>query len=267
NYKQGTTMFDAHIIEQIAAMRRHWEENELAAFNRKQGDKPPEHRTASGFPLQCTYTPEDIAGMRFEDIGFPGQFPFLRGPYPNMYRGRTWTMRQIAGYGTASDTNERFRYLLAQGQTGLSVDFDMPTLMGYDSDDPFSEGEVGREGVAIDTLDDLEALFEGIDLESISVSMTINPTAWILVAMYAALAESRGNDLKKISGTAQTDILKEFVAQKEWIFPIRASMRIVRDVIVFCSQHMPRYNPINISGYHISEAGATAVQEAAFAIA
>jgi methylmalonyl-CoA mutase cobalamin-binding domain/chain len=260
-------MFDAHIIEQIAAMRRHWEENELAAFNRKQGDKPPEYRTASGFPLKCTYTAEDIAGMRFDDIGFPGQFPFLRGPYPNMYRGRTWTMRQIAGYGTASDTNERFRYLLAQGQTGLSVDFDMPTLMGYDSDDPASEGEVGREGVAIDTLDDLEALFEGIDLENISVSMTINPTAWILVAMYAALAESRGNDLKKISGTAQTDILKEFVAQKEWIFPIQPSMRIVRDIIVFCSRHMPRYNPINISGYHISEAGATAVQEAGFTIA
>src|SRR5438552_2330112 len=227
---------------------------------------PPYH-TASGLPLKGVYTAEDAAGISSEDIGLPGQYPFVRGPYPTMYRGRTWTMRQIAGYGTASDTNDRFRYLLAQGQTGLSVDFDMPTLMGYDSDDPFSEGEVGREGVAIDTLDDLEALFEGIDLESISVSMTINPTAWLLVAMYAALAESRGNDLKKISGTAQTDILKEFVAQKEWIFPIRASMRIVRDVIVFCSQHMPRYNPINISGYHISEAGATAVQELAFTLA
>ena len=223
--------------------------------------------TASGLPLKGVYTADDVAGISFEEIGLPGEYPFVRGPYHTMYRGRTWTMRQIAGYGTPSDTNERFRYLLAQGQTGLSVDFDMPTLMGYDSDDPFSEGEVGREGVAIDTLDDLEALFEGIDLESISVSMTINPTAWILVAMYAALAESRGNDLKKISGTAQTDILKEFVAQKEWIFPIRASMRIVRDVIVFCSEHMPRYNPINISGYHISEAGATAVQEAAFTIA
>ncbi len=225
------------------------------------------YHTASGLPLKGVYTPEDVAGISFEEIGLPGQYPFVRGPYPTMYRGRTWTMRQIAGYGTASDTNQRFRYLLTQGQTGLSVDFDMPTLMGYDSDDPFSEGEVGREGVAIDTLDDMEALFEGIDLENISVSMTINPTAWILVAMYAALAESRGNDLKKISGTAQTDILKEFIAQKEWIFPIRPSMRIVRDVIGFCAQHMPRYNPINISGYHISEAGATAVQEAAFTIA
>ena len=176
-------------------------------------------------------------------------------------------MRQIAGYGTGSDTNERFRYLLSQGQTGLSVDFDMPTLMGYDSDDPRSEGEVGREGVAIDTLDDMEALFQDIDLEKISVSMTINPTAWILLAMYVALAESRGNDLNKLSGTVQADILKEYIAQKEWIFPIRPSMRIVRDVIVFCAEHMSRYNPINISGYHISEAGATAVQELAFTIA
>ena len=260
-------MFDARAIEQIAAMRRDWEENELAAFNNRQPNTISEYRTASGLSLKRVYTPEDVASIPYEELGFPGQYPFVRGPYPTMYRGRTWTMRQIAGYGIASDTNQRFRYLLAQGQTGLSVDFDMPTLMGYDSDDPFSEGEVGREGVAIDTLDDLEALFEGIDLENISVSMTINPTAWILVAMYAALAESRGNDLKKISGTAQTDILKEFIAQKEWIFPIRASMRIVRDIIVFCSEHMPRYNPINISGYHISEAGATAVQEAAFAIA
>src|SRR3989442_1227009 len=222
------------------------------------------YHTASGLPLKGLYIPEDRTAIPFEDIGFPGQYPFVRGPYATMYRGRTWTMRQIAGYGTASDTNQRFRYLLAQGQTGLSVDFDMPTLMGYDSDDPFSEGEVGREGVAIDTLDDLEALFKDIDLENISVSMTINPTAWILVAMFAALAESRGNDLKKISGTAQTDILKEFIAQKEWIFPIRSSMRIVRDIIVFCSKHMPRYNPINISGYHISEAGANAVHEAFF---
>jgi len=260
-------MFDAQAIEQIAAMRRDWEENELAAFNNRQPSTMSEYRTASGLPVQRVYTPEDVASIPYEDLGFPGQYPFVRGPYPTMYRGRTWTMRQIAGYGTASDTNQRFRYLLAHGQTGLSVDFDMPTLMGYDSDDPFSEGEVGREGVAIDTLDDLEALFQSIDLENISVSMTINPTAWILVAMYAALAESRGNDLKKISGTAQTDILKEFVAQKEWIFPVRASMRIVRDIIVFCSEHLPRYNPINISGYHISEAGATAVQEAAFTIA
>ena len=260
-------MFDPDMIGQAAAMLRDWEANELQRFLDRQPESRSEYRTASGLPIKRVYTPEDVSDTPFEEIGLPGRFPFSRGPYPTMYRGRTWTMRQIAGYGTGSDTNERFRYLLSQGQTGLSVDFDMPTLMGYDSDDPRSEGEVGREGVAIDTLDDMEALFQDIDLEKISVSMTINPTAWILLAMYVALAESRGNDLNKLSGTVQADILKEYIAQKEWIFPIRPSMRIVRDVIVFCAEHMSRYNPINISGYHISEAGATAVQELAFTIA
>jgi methylmalonyl-CoA mutase N-terminal domain/subunit len=184
-----------------------------------------------------------------------------------MYRGRFWTMRQIAGFGTGEDTNKRFRYLIEQGQTGLSVDFDMPTLMGYDSDDPRSIGEVGREGVAVDTVDDVAALFDDIDLETISVSMTINPTAWILLAMYIAVAEQRGYDLHKLSGTVQADILKEYIAQKEWIFPIRPSMRIMRDMIVHAAEHMARYNPINISGYHISEAGATSVQEVAFTMA
>jgi len=260
-------MFDPEVIRHISERRRAWEANELREFTERQPEGRPEYQTASGLPLKRVYTPEDIADTPFEEIGFPGQFPFLRGPYPTMYRGRTWTMRQIAGYGTGADTNQRFRYLLSLGQTGLSIDFDMPTLMGYDSDDARSEGEVGREGVAIDTLDDMEALFDGIDLEKISVSMTINPTAWILLAMYVVLAEARGNDLKRLSGTVQTDILKEYIAQKEWIFPIRPSMRLVRDVITFCADHMPRYNPINISGYHISEAGATAVQEVAFTIA
>ena len=181
-----------------------------------------------------------------------------------MYRGRLWTMRQIAGFGTAEDTNGRFKYLIAQGQTGLSTDFDMPTLMGYDSDHPLSEGEVGREGVAIDTLADIEHLFDGIDLERISVSMTINPTAWILLAMYVALAQKRGCDLDRLSGTIQADILKEYQAQKEWIFPIAPSVRIVRDCITYCARNMKRYNPINISGYHISEAGSSPLDEAAF---
>jgi methylmalonyl-CoA mutase N-terminal domain/subunit len=176
-------------------------------------------------------------------------------------------MRQIAGFGTGEDTNRRFKYLIAQGQTGLSVDFDMPTLMGYDSDDPRSVGEVGREGVAIDTIDDMEALFDGVDLEQISVSMTINPTAWILLAMYVAVAEARGCDLARLSGTVQADILKEYIAQKEWIFPIRDSLRVVRDLIVYCTQRCPRYNPINFSGYHINEAGANSVQEVAFTMA
>ncbi|HEX4834872.1 MAG TPA: methylmalonyl-CoA mutase family protein, partial [bacterium] len=210
---------------------------------------------------------EDLAGTPVDEIGLPGRYPFTRGPYPTMYRGRLWTMRQIAGFGTGPDTNRRFHYLLTQGQTGLSVDFDMPTLMGYDSDDPRSRGEVGREGVAVDTIDDMEDLFDGIDLGRISVSMTINAPAWILLAMYVAVAETRGCPPETLSGTAQTDILKEYIAQKEWIFPIRPSMRIVRDMIVFCAGHLPRYNPINISGYHISEAGATAIQELAFTMA
>src|SRR6266403_1962595 len=222
-------MFDPDAIERMRAMQRDWEANELREFLERQ--------------------------------------PESRPPYPTMYRGRLWTMRQIAGYGTGSDTNRRFHYLIEQGQTGLSVDFDMPTLMGYDSDDPRSLGEVGREGVAVDTLDDVEALFEGVDLETISVSMTINPTAWILLAMYVALAEARGYDLNRLSGTVQADILKEYIAQKEWIFPIRPSLRIMRDMIVFCAERLARYNPINISGYHISEAGANSIQEVAFTMA
>jgi 2-hydroxyisobutanoyl-CoA mutase large subunit len=260
-------MFDPDAMERIRTTRRDWQANELREFLARQPESRSEYRTGSGLPVERVYTPADIADTRFEEIGLPGSYPFTRGPYPTMYRGRLWTMRQIAGYGTGSDTNTRFRYLIGQGQTGLSVDFDMPTLMGYDSDDPKALGEVGREGVAVDTLDDVEALFEGIDLERISVSMTINPTAWILLAMYVALAEARGLDPNRLSGTCQTDILKEYVAQKEWIFPIRPSLRLVRDMIVYCAEHMARYNPINISGYHISEAGATSVQEVAFTMA
>ena len=260
-------MFDPEVIKQVGKMRRDWEEQELREFLERQPETRADYRTGSGMPVQRVYTPEDIAATPFDDIGFPGRYPFTRGPYPTMYRGRLWTMRQIAGYGTGEDTNRRFKYLIAHGQTGLSVDFDMPTLMGYDSDDPRSLGEVGREGVAIDTIEDMDALFDGIDLEKISVSMTINPTAWILFAMYLAVAEARGCDVAKLSGTVQADILKEYVAQNEWIFPIRPSMRILRDVIVYCTERLPRYNPINISGYHISEAGATSVQELAFTMA
>ncbi len=260
-------MYDAEAIRRITAMRKDWEANELRAFRARQPEARERYTTGSGLPVHRVYTPEDVADTPFEEIGLPGRYPFTRGPYPTMYRGRLWTMRQIAGYGTGEDTNRRFRYLIDQGQTGLSVDFDMPTLMGYDSDDPRSLGEVGREGVAVDTIEDVEALFAGIDLERISVSMTINPTAWILLAMYVAVAEARGLDLNRLSGTVQADILKEYVAQKEWIFPIRPSMRLVRDLIVFCAGRMARYNPINISGYHMSEAGATPVQEVAFTMA
>jgi methylmalonyl-CoA mutase cobalamin-binding domain/chain len=260
-------MFDREEIARAAALRAAWEAGELRAFLERRPESRPEYRTLSGLPLKRVYTAEDIKDLRQEDLGLPGQYPYTRGPYPTMYRGRLWTMRQIAGFGTGEDTNGRFRYLIEQGQTGLSVDFDMPTLMGYDSDDPRSLGEVGREGVAVDTLDDVEDLFRGVDLESISVSMTINPTAWILLAMYVALARSRGCDLNRLSGTVQADILKEYIAQKEWIFPIRPSMRIMRDMIVWSARNLARYNPINISGYHISEAGATSVQEVAFTMA
>src|SRR5262245_25918507 len=251
--------------ESAQRAREEWERDELRRFLQRQPESKQRYETASGLPVERVYTLEHAPP--FEEIGLPGRYPFTRGPYPTMYRGRSWTMRQIAGFGTGEDTNRRLRYLIEQGQTGLSVDFDMPTLMGLDSDDPRSEGEVGREGVAICTLDDMQALFEGIDLTRISVSMTINPTAWILLAMYVALAQSRGNDLNRLSGTVQADILKEYMAQKEWIFPIRPSMRLMRDMIVYCADHMARYNPINISGYHISEAGATSVQEVAFTMA
>jgi len=241
-----------------------WERDEVARFIARAPERAAQFTTLGGFAVKRTYTALDVADTPPADIGLPGQFPYTRGPYPTMYRGRTWTMRQIAGFGTAGDTNGRFKYLIANGQTGLSTDFDMPTLMGYDSDHPMSEGEVGREGVAIDTLADIERLFDGIDLTQISVSMTINPSAWILLAMYVALAQRRGYDLNRLSGTIQADILKEYQAQKEWIYPIAPSVRIVRDCITWCAQHMKRYNPINISGYHVSEAGSSPLDEVAF---
>ncbi|RTL50669.1 MAG: methylmalonyl-CoA mutase [Bradyrhizobiaceae bacterium] len=254
-------------IDQIRSEEKDWEANEVAQFLRKQAERKSEFFTLGDIPVKRTYTAADLAETPIEDIGLPGRYPFTRGPYPTMYRSRTWTMRQIAGFGTGEDTNKRFKYLIAQGQTGISTDFDMPTLMGYDSDHPMSEGEVGREGVAIDTLADMEALFDGIDLEKISVSMTINPSAWILLAMYIVLAEKRGYDLNKLSGTIQADILKEYMAQKEYVFPIEPSVRIVRDCITYSAKHMKRYNPINISGYHISEAGSSPLHEAAFTLA
>jgi methylmalonyl-CoA mutase N-terminal domain/subunit len=261
---RGGAALDANASAALAAEVDAWEKNEVAAFVARAPERAVEFATVGGFPVKRTYTALDVADTPLEDIGLPGRYPFTRGPYPTMYRGRFWTMRQIAGFGTAEDTNQRFKYLIAQGQTGLSTDFDMPTLMGYDSDHPMSEGEVGREGVAIDTLADMEHLFDGIDLETISVSMTINPSAWILLAMYVALAQKRGYDLHKLSGTVQADILKEYQAQKEWAFPVAPSVRIVRDCITYCARNMKRYNPINISGYHISEAGGSPLDEVAF---
>lgn len=253
--------------QDIASGVEEWEQNEVADFLARAPERKEQFFTLGDFPVKRVYTAADIADTPAEDIGLPGRYPFTRGPYPTMYRGRNWTMRQIAGFGTGEDTNRRFKFLIEQGQTGISTDFDMPTLMGYDSDHPMSDGEVGREGVAIDTLADMEALLDGIDLETISVSLTINPTAWILLAMYVALAEKRGCDPDKLSGTVQADILKEYMAQKEYIFPIAPSVRIVRDIISYSTRTMKRYNPINISGYHISEAGSSPVHEAAFTLA
>src|SRR6478672_9293996 len=258
---------DPRARDALTAKVEAWEQTEVASFVSRAPERAAEFATIGGFPVKRTYTALDIADTPLDDIGLPGQYPFTRGPYPTMYRGRLWTMRQIAGFGTAEDTHQRFKYLIAQGQTGLSTDFDMPTLMGYDSDHPMSEGEVGREGVAVDTLADVEALYDGIDLENISVSMTINPSAWILLAMYVATAKKRGLDLNRLSGTIQADILKEYMAQKEYCFPIGPSVRICRDCITYCAENMRRYNPINISGYHISEAGASPLQEAAFTLA
>ena len=255
-------------IETERQKLRQWEENEVARFVRRQPERRDRFRTHGGLPVNRIYTEADIGDHEAGELGLPGQYPFTRGPYPTMYRGRYWTMRQIAGFGTGEDTNQRFKYLIAKGQTGLSTDFDMPTLMGYDSDHPMSEGEVGREGVAVDTIADMEALFEGIDLENISVSMTINPTAWILLAMYVVVAERRGHDLNKLSGTIQADILKEYMAQKEYIYPdcaVGAASCATASPIA--PSNMKRYNPINISGYHISEAGASPLHEAAFTLA
>ena len=252
----------------LADAKADWSARELSPALTRLPERREKFETLSGVPLERVYGPEDIAGLDYlGEIGFPGQYPYTRGPYPTMYRARPWTMRQIAGFGTAADTNARLKYLIAQGQTGISIDFDMPTLMGYDSDDPRARGEVGREGVAVDTLDDLDDILRGVDIGAISVSMTINPTAWILFAMYVALADRRGVPWAHLSGTVQADILKEYIAQKEWIYPIPAGMRIVRDLIIYSTRHLPRYNPINISGYHIREAGATAVQEVAFTLA
>ncbi len=222
--------------------------------------------TLSGEPVAPLYTPDDVGAFE-ERIGFPGEYPFTRGVYPSMYRGRLWTMRQFAGFGTAEETNERFRYLLEHGQTGLSTAFDMPTLMGYDSDHARSLGEVGREGVAVDSLADAETLFDGIPLGEVSTSMTINGPAAMLLAFYICVAEQQGVERAELRGTIQTDILKEYIAQKEWIFPPEPSMRLVTDMVEFCARELPLWHPISISGYHIREAGSNAAQELAFTLA
>src|SRR5213592_1316931 len=251
-------------IEPGARRRAHeWMEEVYA----RQAEREALFETISGEPVRPLYTAEDLVENDPDrDIGYPGEFPFTRGPYPSMYRGRLWTMRQFAGFGSAPETNERFRYLLEHGQTGLSTAFDMPTLMGLDSSDGRSLGEVGVEGVAIDTLDDVIDLFAGIPLDKVTTSMTINAPAAILLAFYVCAAEEQGIPPEALGGTIQTDILKEYIAQKEWCFPIGPAMRLVTDMVEWCTERMPRWHPVSISGYHIREAGSTAQQELAFTL-
>jgi methylmalonyl-CoA mutase N-terminal domain/subunit len=246
--------------------RKRWEHEVLEPVLRRYPERRDRFETCSGIEVERVYTPREAGIDYVEDLGFPGQYPFTRGVYPTMYRGRLWTMRQYAGYASAEESNRRYKYLLTQGQTGLSVAFDLPTQIGYDSDHPLAEGEVGKVGVAIDSLEDMEVLFEGIPLDKVSTSMTINAPAAILLAMYIAVAKKQGIDPQVLRGTIQNDILKEYVARGTYIFPPKPSMRIITDVFSYCKETLPRWNTISISGYHIREAGATAVQEVAFTL-
>ena len=247
--------------------RQRWERECVAPALRHGGERRPHFTTSDGLEVDRLYAPAEPEPEYLEKLGYPGTPPFTRGIHPTMYRGRLWTMRQYAGFGTAEETNARYRYLLAAGQTGLSVAFDLPTQMGYDSDHPMAHGEVGRVGVAVASLDDMRTLFDGIPLERVSVSMTINATAPVLLALFVALADERGIPRARLSGTLQNDILKEYIARGTYIYPVEPSLRLVTDVIAFCARELPRWNPISISGYHIREAGATAAQEIAFTFA
>lgn len=264
---KAAPVYDAAGLKVQAAATARWKGSTLA----KSLDKLPTRREAfvtdSGIPIPELLTAADRKAERFEELGLPGEWPYTRGVQSTMYRSRLWTMRQFAGFGTPKDTNARFKYLISHGMTGLSTAFDMPALMGYDADHPMSLGEVGKEGVAISTLKDFEILFDGIRLDQVTTSMTINASAIVALAMYIAVAEKQGVSMDKLGGTIQNDMLKEFIAQKEWIVGPRPAVRIVVDMIEFCSKHMPKWHPVSISGYHIREAGATAVQELAFTIA
>ena len=244
-----------------------WEERTLNPTLKRMPESKQTFTTTSLAPIERLYTPASVPNFDYEtELGFPGEPPYTRGIHATGYRGKMWTMRQFAGFGSAFDTNQRFKYLLEHGQTGLSVAFDLPTLMGYDSDHPVSEGEVGKCGVAISSLADMEVLFDGIPLEAVTTSMTINAPASMILAMFLAVAEKQGADWQRVGGTLQNDILKEYIAQKEWIYPPRPSMRLITDAIAFCTKETPRFNPISISGYHIREAGSTALQELAFTL-
>jgi methylmalonyl-CoA mutase N-terminal domain/subunit len=266
-YKPGAEVESGLPHRQPSSGEQRWEDETLKPALRESPERQEKFTTLSGVPIQRLYTPADLANFDYsQDLGDPGEYPYTRGIHPTMYRGRIWTMRQFSGFGSPEDTNQRLHYLLKQGQTGLSIAFDLPTLMGYDSDHPLAEGEVGKCGVAVSSLADMETLLGGMPLEQVTTSMTINSPAAIIWAMYLVVAEKSGADWKKISGTTQNDILKEYIAQKEYIFPPAPSMRLVVDTITFGAREAPRWNPISISGYHIREAGSTAVQELAFTL-
>lgn len=261
-------MFDDKKLEEIKASRDEWQDTVVSKAVSKFPERKEVFTTGSNLEVDRLYTPENIENMDYErDLGFPGEYPFTRGVQPTMYRGRFWTMRQYAGFATAEESNKRYKYLLEQGQTGLSVAFDLPTQIGYDSDHGLSEGEVGKVGVAIDSLKDMEILFDGIPLDKVSTSMTINAPASVLLAMYIAVAEKQGVTKDKLRGTIQNDILKEYIARGTYIFPPEPSMRLITDIFEYCSKNVPKWNTISISGYHIREAGATAIQEVAFTLA
>ena len=254
-------------MKELKQAKQTWEEETVKPVLERFPERQEQFETLSGIPLERAHTPADVEIAYLDDLGFPGQYPFTRGVYPTMYRGRFWTMRQYAGYATAEESNERYKYLLEQGQTGLSVAFDLPTQLGYDADDPLAEGEVGKVGVSISSLEDMRTLFDGIPLDKVSTSMTINAPAAILLAMVIAVAKEQGVDPRKLRGTVQNDILKEYIARGTYIFPPRPSMRLVTDLFRYCADEVPRWNTISISGYHIREAGSTAVQEIAFTLA
>ena len=261
-------MYDDDDLAEIRERREEWEAETRDPVVDARGERKDRFATVSNLEIDDLYTPDDVADIDYEeDIGLPGEEPYTRGPYPTMYRGRTWTMRQFAGFGTATETNERFHYLIENGQTGLSTAFDMPSLMGKDSDDPLSDGEVGKEGVAVDTLRDMEILFDGIDIGEVSTSFTINPSAPVIFAMYVALADRKGIPREELRGTFQNDMLKEFMAQKEWVIPPEPSLDLVTDTVEFAIEETPGIYPISVSGYHIREAGSTAIQELAFTLA
>jgi len=261
-------MFDEKVLEKIKAGKQNWDQGPVQKTLAKAKEQKPVFTTISGTPVERLYTPLDVAGMDYDrDLAYPGMFPYTRGVQPTMYRGRYWTMRQYAGFGTAKQTNERYRYLLNQGQTGLSVAFHLPTQAGYDSDDPLSMGEVGKVGVAIDSIEDMKVLFDGIPLDKVSTSMTINAAATVLLGMYLTMAEEQGVSWDKVSGTIQNDVLKEIICRGQYIYPPKPTMRLTVDLIEFCQKNVPKWNTISISGYHIRESGSTAAQEMAFTIA